>query len=133
MPEQIEIDEADRHIRPIADWLREYKQGALHEELSVALNDLMSAVEAHRKAGSVTLTLKIEPMKDNSDVKLISDDVKVKLPQAKKEKAVYFTDKHGNPVRENPAQMTFDALREVPREEPEQPRDVRRAAAGDTE
>lgn len=126
--------EKARQIRPFADWLREYKQGALHEELSLALNDVMTGVDDHLKPGSFTVVIKIEPGKDNKVVKFISDDVKVKLPQAKKEKAVYFTDKHGNAVRNDPNQMTFDSLREVtPKDDPEEVRDVRRAAAGDTE
>lgn len=105
--------DAGVQIRPFADWLREQSKGATHEELSVALNDLIQRVGDTRKAGSIQFTVKVGPMKGDKTAIVIEDQIKLKLPEHDRQASLYFVDKHGNPVREDPNQPAFESLREV--------------------
>lgn len=107
-------EEEDRQIRPFADWMAEQRNGALHNDLSQSLNDLVDAVNCVGKGGTLTLTVRVNPASKHGEGSvLVSDDVKVKLPQERGE-ALYFVDSDANLTRQNPAQPSLP-LREVPR------------------
>lgn len=104
----------DRQIRPFADFLQEMAAGDTHSELSVALNELVTAVTVTGKVGTLTLTIKVKPAGRNSEATvLITDDVKVKVPVGDRPESVFFVDTSGNVVRHNPNQGRLP-LREVP-------------------
>jgi hypothetical protein len=44
---------------------------------------------------------------------VVSDAIKLKLPEHDRPAALYFVDKSGNAVREDPNQPAFESLREV--------------------
>jgi hypothetical protein len=123
-------DQDDRVTRPFADWIREQRKGDTHEELSAALNDLVSAVTAHNKPGSLTVTFKVEPHKDLADVLVVKDEIKVKAPQAKRTASIFYATRDGNLQRDDPNQMPFDGMTVI---EGERQPDVREKAAGDVE
>lgn len=124
-------DSDNRVIRPFADFIREQRKGAAHDDLSVALNDLLSAVRAHNKGGSLTLTLKVEPLKDNPEVVTILDDIKVKAPQQKRKPSVFYVTDDGNPSREDPNQMKFEGMHAIEGDADERTPDHAERAAGD--
>lgn len=103
--------------RPFADFLREHAKGATHDELSEALQEVTRAVVATEKGGSVSLTIKIEPMdKHNTDALKVTDKIQVKIPEHGRKASVFFHDDHGRLSRSDPNQLTFETLQEVPRE-----------------
>ncbi|MFW6598141.1 hypothetical protein ACQBAU_16200 [Propionibacteriaceae bacterium Y2011] len=111
--------------RPFADWIREYNRGQLHDEISHALQELATAVKDHQKAGTITVTVKIEPLKDNSDVLKVSDKVTTKVPQPDRKAAIYFADADGNLRRDNPNQPSIPGtVRAVPNSGDDVPRKV---------
>ena len=52
--------------KPFAAFLQEQRRGGLHGELSESLQELVRAVEEHRKAGTLTLTVKVAPFGDGT-------------------------------------------------------------------
>ena len=109
-------DVDDVPIRPFLDWLRDHNQGQTADEMSEAIHLLTGRVQDTGKAGSVQLTIRIEPMKgaSNNDIVLVTDQIKTKLPEFPRQSSVFYVDKHGNQVRNDPNQLTFESLREVP-------------------
>lgn len=106
-------DDTGVQIRPFADWLREQSKGTTHDELSVALNDLIQRVQDTRKKGQIVFTIDVGPLPGDKSGIIIGDKIKLKLPEHDRAAAFYFVDKHGNPVREDPNQPAFESLREV--------------------
>lgn len=107
----------DLVVRPFGDFLREQAKGKTHEELGDGLHDLIQRVRDTGKQGSLTLTLTIKPLEksnpENGPLQ-ISDEIKLKLPEYDRPTSIFYTDKFGNPVRNDPQQLPFESLREVP-------------------
>lgn len=102
-------------VRPFADFIREHGQGRTHDELSEAIRDLLARVNDTGRKGSVSLKITIEPMKKGGDgMVVVSDAISLSLPEFDRPTGVWFTDKHGNLTRNDPNQLAFDSLREVP-------------------
>lgn len=106
--------QTENRTRPFADFLREHAGGVTHNELSEALQDLVTAVTATHKGGSITLTIAIKPMKENHDALVVTDKVTVKRPSLDRKASVFFADRDGNLVRDDPKQLKFEGLTEVP-------------------
>lgn len=103
----------ERQVRPFADWLTEQREGSLSFELSEGMNELVESVNATGKPGTLTLTVKVKPVSKGAvGSVMVSDDVKVKVPQADRSEALYFVDRDANLRRTNPAQPQLP-LREV--------------------
>jgi hypothetical protein len=107
-------DKTDVTIRPFGDWLAEQAKGKTHAELGEGLHDLIARVQDTGKKGSITLTVTVEPMKQDGTLLVVSDEIKLKLPEYDRPSGVFYADKNGNLTRDNPDQMTFESLREVP-------------------
>lgn len=103
----------DQVVRPFADWLREQAGGKSHDELSDALFDLVQRVRDTGKKGSVHYTISVGPMKGDKDVLVISDEIKLRLPEHDRKASLFYTDKTGNLTRSDPNQLSFESLREV--------------------
>lgn len=101
-------------IRPFADWLREQSKGKTHDELSDALHDLIAKVRDTGKKGTLALVVTVSPLKDDIDVLVVSDEIKLKLPEHDRKASMFYPDEHGNLSRTDPHQLTFDSLKEVP-------------------
>ncbi|PYG00186.1 hypothetical protein SAMN05216184_104125 [Georgenia satyanarayanai] len=105
----------DPVIRPFADWLREQQSGRTHDELSQNLRDLVSAVVDTGKKGTLTLQITVAPFdRAEGDALIVSDAVKLSLPQHDRRKSIFHADKHHNLTKDDPAALPFDSLREVP-------------------
>ncbi len=105
----------DTFIRPFVDWLRDQARGTSHDELSEALRDLTAKVKDTGKKGTLTYVVTVEPMpKSDGNALLVSDEIKLKLPEFAREASLFFADDDNNLVRNDPRQLTFESLREVP-------------------
>lgn len=105
--------------RPFADFLREQSGGNTHDEMSECLHDLVSRVRDTGKKGSVQLTITVAPMKDDIDTLVVSDEIKLKLPEHDRKASIFYPDANGNLSRRDPRQLDFDSLREVPDDTPD--------------
>jgi len=101
-------------IRPFADWLLEQAKGKTHAELGEGLHDLIARVQDTGRKGTITLTVTVEPMKKDASLLVVSDEIKIKLPEYDRPAGVFYADRNGNLTRDNPDQLSFESLREVP-------------------
>lgn len=101
-------------IRPFASWLREQSSGRTHDELSEGLHDLIARVRDTGKKGTITLVVSVETLKGDSEVLVVTDEIKLKLPEHDRSASMFYPDAHGNLTRTDPRQLTFDELHEVP-------------------
>lgn len=104
----------DHPIRPFADWLREQSGGDTHEELGESLHDLIARVRDTGKGGTLTLTVSVKPLKDDLNVLIVTDEIKLKLPEHDRKGSMFYADDNNNLTRSDPRQLSFESLREVP-------------------
>ena len=97
--------------RDFAAFLVEQSQGRTHAELSEGLRDLVARVIDTGKKGSITLTVTVAPMKDNTGVLVVSDVIKLSLPEHARAASIFWPDQAGNLVRNDPNQRSiFDVI-----------------------
>lgn len=104
----------DITVRPFADWLREQSKGATHDELSQALHDLTARVIDTEKKGTLVLSITVQPLKGQVDALVVSDEIRLKLPEHDRKASLFYPDRQGNLTRSDPNQLEFESLREVP-------------------
>lgn len=110
-----DTDTETGRVRPFADILTELSQGRTHAELSEQLHNLLAAVTATGKAGSITLRIDVKPISPGDTSTLtVTDAIAVKAPKGDRPKSVFFVTGDGNLSRHDPRQMAFEGLREVP-------------------
>lgn len=100
-------------MRLITDILRDIRKGRPVEEATMALADVVKAVDETGKKGSVTITLEINPAKHGGPEKTINCKVTQKKPLSDIAPAVFFSDEDGDLHRIDPRQedMRFDEAR----------------------
>jgi hypothetical protein len=91
-------------MRLITDVLRDIRKGRPVEEATIALADVVRAVDETGKEGSVTITLKIKPAKHGGPEKTLIAEVKAKKPIAEIAPAVFFSNDEGDLHRFDPRQ-----------------------------
>lgn len=99
--------------KPFTQFLLEQRSGGMHGELSEKLQSLTSAVYEHDKAGTLTLTVSIKPIEGQPGRYIVTDDVKIKAPEAARGSSLFFADDHGNLSRSDPRQPELP-LQQVP-------------------
>lgn len=105
----------ERQTRPFADFLAEQRDGKAHAEITNLFNELIEAVQAHSKAGSLTLQIRVKPAgRGSEDTVFVSDEVSIKKPKGERPEAIFFVDDSHNLQRNNPRQERLP-LREVPK------------------
>lgn len=109
-------------MRTFPQVLGDLPGGRTVDELSEALAQLVLAVAATGKKGSITLKLDVAPNAD--DMVSIDDTITLKLPQRARGRAIFFHDAEGSLLKENPRQGKL-ALREVSSAPTEPPRRVK--------
>lgn len=110
------MPDSTKHVRPFTEFLHLQRGGSLHVELGEALNDVVEAVTETGKGGKVTLTITVKPIGKSSHGQLmVTDAVKVTLPEGERGESIFFADDDHNLVRDNPNQPEIPGLREVPR------------------
>lgn len=90
-------------IKPIGEFLDEFRRGSLRDDMSRKLHQLLGEVIAVEKAGTITLTLKVKPEADQQVS--ITGAVTSKLPAPASPAAHFYVDQHGNPTRHDPYQQ----------------------------
>ncbi|MFD7410130.1 hypothetical protein [Kitasatospora purpeofusca] len=90
--------------------------GRTHEEIGAEFHQLLEAVRAHGKKGTLTITVVVEPPSNGVDGGPLPIGIEYasKAPRPAAPKAIYFLDNAGNPTRQDPRQLSFDALHTVP-------------------
>lgn len=101
-------------IRPFADFLREQAKGHTHDELSEGLRDLVARVRDTGKKGSITLVVSVELQKGSDNALVVSDEIKLRLPEHERQASWFFADADNNLLRNDPNQLAFESLKEVP-------------------
>ena len=80
--------------------------GGTVAELSDALKDVVAAVRAAGRSGSITLTIKVAPaMKGATDVLTVEAKVKTKLPEPERGATIFFATDDNRLVRSDPKQQ----------------------------
>lgn len=98
----------DQEVRPFAAALQDIGGGRFHARLSAQLADLTAAVVATGKKGSVTCTIKVEPLKKASANTLVvtgASNAKVPEGDDASPTSVFFADAAGNLRRDDPDQQ----------------------------
>lgn len=121
---------APRQFRPFAAFLADQRQGHAAAEASEGLNSLIEAVVEHGKAGTLSLVIKVRPAGSGHHTVFVTDEVKLNLPTGDREQALFFVDDDCNLCREDPRQMSFEALRSVPDPETGEIREIRESHIG---
>lgn len=106
------------HVKPFATYLTATNGGRTHTDLSEKLHELTEAVLRTGKAGTLTLTIKVDA--DNVDNRRLTSAelVVLKPPRGEARKSVFWADDDGNLIRNDPSQLDFGDLR--PATAPEQ-------------
>ena len=104
-PETGEIQQA-----PVAAFLASHLNGRTDEELSTEFHQLLDAVRTHGKKGQMTITIVVEPPANGveSAPMPIGVESAVKAPKPTPVKSLYFLDDDGQPVRDDPRQMSIE-------------------------
>lgn len=101
-----------------------HKQGSIITAVSAALKQVTAAVQLTRKAGSVTLTMKINPAtKGDASTLVFIPKVDMNVPEAEAPGSIFYADADFNLVREDPNQAVLP-LKEVAASAPVQLREV---------
>lgn len=95
-------------MRLITDVLRDIRRGRPVEEATMALADVVKAVDETGKEGSVTIVLKVKPAKHGGPEKTLVAEVKAKKPIAEIAPAIFFSDEDGDLHRVDPRQETME-------------------------
>lgn len=91
--------------RPFDEFLREQRRGGVMHDAGVALQKLVTAIEATGKGGSLTITLKLKPDDKYGTAVEVADSIVVKVPEPNKPSSLFFMDGSHNLVRHDPAAM----------------------------
>lgn len=107
-------EELDELKTDFAMTLMRQGNGATNSEASVMLRDLAQRVRDTGKAGTITLQLRIAPIKNTTQV-AISDKLSVKAPEYDRPTTIYYTTEDGEITRDDPDQPSLFNVKEVKR------------------
>lgn len=97
----------DEDRKPFASWLMEQAGGKTEQELTDGLRDLVARVNDTGKKGSLSLVVNVAPMKGDPSMLVVSDEIKLKLPEHDRKASIFWTDDANNLVRNDPNQRSF--------------------------
>ena len=97
-----ETEEEVDSIRQFTEFLVQHRGGRTHADLTQGMNELLEAVQATGKAGSITLTVKVKP--EGGRLIKVSDEVNVKIPKADRDPALFYVTDDNELSRDNPDQ-----------------------------
>jgi len=99
------------------DTLVALNKGATVADLNNRMADVVAAVRATAKSGSLTLVIKVTPgQKGNADMVFVDADIKVKLPAEPQGSTLFFTTEDNRLTRKDERQhdLDFDGPAAVP-------------------
>lgn len=92
-----------------SETLIQVNNGATVAELNDALQQVVAAVRATGKSGSVTLTVKVAPAAKNAaDVLVVESQVKARLPEPERGMTIFYATDDNRLVRNDPRQQRLD-------------------------
>lgn len=100
-------------IRPFHEWLLDQARGAVDDELTVALAEVVEAVAHLGAKGKVTLEVQIDPAGAGGRMVSTQCVVKTKPPLPPAEPSVFFVGDGGSLVRDDPYQAHLFPARQV--------------------
>lgn len=104
-------DRAVAVIRPIQETLARLREGRVYDLLGLELNKVVKAVRDTGKAGKVTLTIDVKPVKKIAGALELTAEVNGKLPKLEASSDLMFPDEDGNLFVRPPNQRDiFDDL-----------------------
>lgn len=91
-------------------FLQDLNDGSTHAGLTGDLAELLQAVKANGRAGSMTLKIKIAPASRGGDVDkiTISADRKLELPKPEQPQDFFWLTDDAEPTRQHPRQHALD-------------------------
>jgi hypothetical protein len=95
------VDEGAAPI-PFHAWLEQHRYGRASMEWADRLADVLQAVKTHGKKGQLKIVIDISP---SGSTVVITDRLEGKIPEADREASIYFVDKTGSPVKDDPNQF----------------------------
>lgn len=95
-------------IRPIFDTLRDIRGGAMLDEMSARLNELVSAAQETGQGGEIVLKLKLRHAKVGQGTFVIEDQIVTKVPSLKTSGTLLFGTPDGNLQRQDPRQANME-------------------------
>ena len=105
-------EDAPEQVRPFAAVIQEINSGEFAEQLGRDILALVNAVRDRGRKGSLTVKFEVSPRKGNVNALNLVGRRDLKLPQEEPIESVFFADKAGNLLRDDPRQMALP-LREV--------------------
>lgn len=97
-------------MKSFAIFLADLNDGQTHAGLTGDLQELLQAVRAHGRSGSMTLRIKIAPANKSGDVDkiTITAERKVELPKPEAPSDFFWLTDEGEPTRQHPRQHALD-------------------------
>lgn len=94
--------------------LKEMRNGTLDADAGERMREVVQAVKATGKSGKLVLTITIKPAtKGDNTALVVSDQMKVTLPQLQAGETVLFANNEGALSRRDPRQPELKGLQEV--------------------
>lgn len=95
-------------IRPFSDVLREFAGGAVADEAAIKLAEVVRAVRASGRKGTLTVTISVEPAKKSrADLLIAKATVTAKEPAGEATPMIVFATDSGSLVRNDPHQQAL--------------------------
>jgi len=92
--------------RPFLETLGELRQGRTLEELGLELANVVAAVQATSKKGSLSLKITVSPPKKGSATYLVVDDeIVTRVPKLDRAETVFFPTRDHSLSRNDPSQI----------------------------
>lgn len=88
--------------------LQQHRHGECLHEASTALRELTKAVQLTGKGGVVTIRFAMKPASGIRGAVAVADDVSVKLPKPPKDGSLFYANKDGRLMRDDPNQQVMD-------------------------
>jgi len=96
--------------RSFVDTMREVRAGQVLEELDTKLQQLVQSVQSTGGSGELVLKISVKPMKGSTEACVVTDDIKLKVPEIKNAGTVMFPTPEGNLSRKHPRQEEIPGI-----------------------
>ena len=85
--------------------LNQMCDGEVASQLSAELTRIVCAVQETGNPGELIFKMRVKPASAGVSALVVAADISVKLPKEDKPSSLFFSDKEGRLLRENPAQL----------------------------
>lgn len=90
--------------RPFLDFLREHRNGVMHDQLSDKLQECVASVATEGGNAVLTIKIVIKPANAGEGALMVTDEIKTTLPKPKVGGSIFFASPENNLIREDPRQ-----------------------------